>query len=85
LKEVGVGFATRLVAKNVKPQLTISESGGKWTLRAETGIKTITTDFTPGVEFDETTADGRDQKVCVLKTYKWSISSLEGLKCGYEI
>ena len=63
MKELGVGWAMRMAAKGIKPRLIISENGGKWTVRSETTIKTISYDFTPGVEFDETTADGREVKV----------------------
>jgi fatty acid-binding protein 3 len=63
MKELGVGWALRLTAKGVKPRIIISENGGKWSLRTESAIKTLQYDFTPGVEFDETTADGREVKV----------------------
>ena len=63
MKELGVGWALRLTAKGVKPRIIISENSGKWTLRTESAIKTLSYDFTPAVEFDETTADGREVKV----------------------
>jgi fatty acid-binding protein 3 len=63
MKELGVGWALRMTAKGIKPRLIISETGNKWNLRTESVIKTVTYDFTPGVEFDETTADGRQVKV----------------------
>jgi fatty acid-binding protein 3 len=63
MKEIGVGFATRMLAKGLKPRLIISENGGRWTVLSESSIKTSSYDFTPGVEFDETTADGREVKV----------------------
>ncbi len=66
MKEIGVGWALRMVAKGLKPRLIISEAGDKWTLRSESSVKTVTYDFTPGVEFDETTADGRQVKVNYL-------------------
>ena len=53
----------RMTAKGIKPRLVISEKDGKWTLRTESSIKTLTVDFVPGVTFDETTADGRQVKV----------------------
>ena len=65
LKEVGVGAAKRMMLKNIKPRLIINESGGKWTLRFESSLKTKTLEFMPDVEFDETTADGREVKVCL--------------------
>jgi fatty acid-binding protein 3 len=63
MKELGVGWALRMTAKGVKPRIIISETDGKWTLRTESVIKTLSYEFTPGVEFDETTADGREVKV----------------------
>jgi fatty acid-binding protein 3 len=63
MKELGVGWTMRLAAKGLKPRLTISENGDKWTVRSESTIKTMSYDFTPGVEFNETTADGREVKV----------------------
>jgi hypothetical protein len=64
LKELGVGMAKRMIAKGLKPRLVISENGGKWTIRSETSLKTKSVEFTPDVEFEETTADGREVKVC---------------------
>ena len=63
LKEIGVGMAKRMMAKGIKPRLTITENDGKWFIRSESSLKTTAIDFTPGVEFDETAADGRDVKV----------------------
>ncbi|CAF4578348.1 unnamed protein product [Rotaria sp. Silwood1] len=63
MKEIGVGMIMRMTAKGVKPRLIISENNGTWTLRTESSIKTLSSDFVPGVEFDETTADGRHVKV----------------------
>jgi fatty acid-binding protein 3 len=64
MKEIGVGFALRMAAKGLKPRIIISEDNGKWTIRSETTIKTVVLDFTPGVEFNETTPDGREVTVC---------------------
>lgn len=63
MKELGVGFATRMAAKGLKPRLVISDNGGKWTVRSESSLKTTSYDFTPGAEFNETTPDGREVKV----------------------
>jgi len=62
MKELGVGFALRQSAKLVKPKLTISEHGGKWSLKSESTLKTQSYEFTPGVEFDETRLDGEPVK-----------------------
>ena len=63
LKEMGVGMAIRLVARNMSPRLTISENNGKWTLRTEMPIKNSTMTFTPGVLFEDKTPDGQEIKV----------------------
>ena len=65
LKEIGVGMAKRMMAKGMKPRLTIMENDGKWTIRSDSSLKKANIEFTPGVEFEETAADGRDVKVCV--------------------
>ena len=63
MKEIGVGMMVRMAARGIKPRLVITEQNGKWTLRSESSIKTVVCEFTPGVEFDETTPDGRQVKV----------------------
>ncbi|CAF1476159.1 unnamed protein product [Rotaria sp. Silwood1] len=78
MKELGVGLTTRMAAKGIKPRLTISENGGKWTVRSESSVKTTTYDFTPGVEFDETTADGREVKSTInFEGNKWIHTSID--------
>lgn len=73
LKELGVGMMHRMVARGLKPRLIISEKDGKWTLCTDTIFKTMTIEFTPDVEFSETTGDGRELKViifyCIDKFY----------------
>lgn len=63
LKELGVGMMGRMMAKGLKPRLIISEKDGKWSLRTETTLKTMMIEFTPDVEYEETTGDGRELKV----------------------
>ncbi|CAF0838730.1 unnamed protein product [Adineta ricciae] len=78
MKEIGVGMATRLAAKGIKPRLIISEDGGKWTVRSESSIKTVSYDFTPGVEFNETTPDGREVKSTIsFEGDKWVHTSVD--------
>ena len=78
MKEIGVGLTTRLAAKGIKPRLIISEAGGKWTVRAESSIKTTSYDFTPDVEFNETTPDGREVKSTIsFKGDKWVHTSID--------
>lgn len=67
MKEIGVGMMMRMAARGIKPRLIITEENGKWTLRSESAIKTVVCEFTPGVEFEETTPDGR--QVTVKNTF----------------
>lgn len=59
----------RRIAKEIHPRLIITENNGNWTIRAETAIKTKKINFTPSVEFDDVTIDGREAKVsfCLKK------------------
>jgi hypothetical protein len=63
MKELGIGLTIRMAAKGIKPRLVISENNGKWTVRSESTLKTTSYEFTPSVEFNETTPDGREVKV----------------------
>lgn len=54
------------MAKQVKPRLIITEVDGHWTLCTETTFKTTVLEFVPGVEYQETTPDGRELKVTLL-------------------
>jgi fatty acid-binding protein 3 len=71
MKELGVGMVMRMAAKGVKPRLVISENNGKWAIRSESTFRTVSYDFTPGVEFNETTPDGREVTVCRFSLYKF--------------
>ncbi|UJR22015.1 hypothetical protein I4U23_025082 [Adineta vaga] len=72
LKEIGVGMMGRMVAKSMKPRLIISETNGKWTLRTETSLRTMSIEFVPNEEYEETTADGRELKGIVrFENGKW--------------
>jgi len=75
MKEMGVGMGMRMMAKGVKPRLVISENGGKWTIRSESSLKTTSIEFTPDVEFDDTTADGREVKVYIYISFFFSSRS----------
>ena len=72
LKELGVGMTKRMAVKSMKPRVVISENGGKWAIRSESSLKTKTVEFTPGVEFDETTSDGREVKVCLSISFTFA-------------
>jgi len=59
LKELGVNKVIRTLAKNLKPRVTIDEKDGKWSFKSETTFKTTSYQFTPGVQFEDTTPDGQ--------------------------
>jgi len=53
----------RKMAASAKPNMIITVAGDKITLKSESSVKTTEFTFSFGVEFDETTADGRKAKV----------------------
>lgn len=74
MKELGVGFATRMAAKGLKPRVIVSENNGVYTIRSESTLKTVSQDFTPGVEFQETTPDGRQATVISFYSFNSKLS-----------
>ena len=48
-----VGWFLRSIAKNIKPIITISNTGDKWSYKVETSFKTTELEFTEGVAFVE--------------------------------
>ncbi len=56
-------MATRLGAKLVKPNVAFSKEGDAWTIKTTSTFKNHEFTFTPGQEFELTTADGRNVKV----------------------
>jgi fatty acid-binding protein 3 len=60
----GVNFLLRKLALAAKPVNTFERSDdGHWTATSVSAVRTITTTFEMGVEFDYTTPDGRNVKV----------------------
>ncbi|CAF4088187.1 unnamed protein product, partial [Didymodactylos carnosus] len=58
-----ISWVVRTAAKAVKSEkLIIIENNGKWTLRSESTFKNTSYEFVPGVEFNETRADGAEVK-----------------------
>lgn len=53
MKALGVGFVTRKAAANIKPTVTITNDGNKWSLKMVSTLKSSETNFEDGVEFDE--------------------------------
>merc|ERR1711970_396739 len=66
LKAIGVGMLLRKAAMASSPVMTISETGGNWTVLTKTTAKTTEVKFRMGEEFDEVSADGRTCKTLVV-------------------
>jgi len=62
MKAVGVGMLTRKVGATVSPVVEINKDGDKYVLTSNSTFKNVKTEFTPGVEIDDTTPDGRKVK-----------------------
>ena len=65
MKELGVGMIMRKAASAIKPTLVISQNGKEWTIKAQSSLKNIDLTFTEDVEFNETSADGKECKSLV--------------------
>lgn len=63
----GVGFATRQVGNVTKPTVVIGQEGDKVTVKTLSTFKNTEISFKLEEEFDETTADDRNVKVCAKK------------------
>ena len=63
LREMGVNKILRTLANNIKPRVTIGEKDGKWSFKSEMTFKTISYEFTEGVEFEDTTPTGQQIQV----------------------
>ncbi|CAF1493327.1 unnamed protein product, partial [Rotaria sordida] len=64
LKEMGISWVVRQAAKAVKAEKMIISvnDNGRWTLKSESTLKNTTYEFTSGIEFNETRADGAEVK-----------------------
>ncbi|VDM00488.1 unnamed protein product [Schistocephalus solidus] len=59
MARLGVGFITRKAGNAMKPTLTISKTGDKYTMKTTSTFKTCEFTFTLGEPFQEVTPDGR--------------------------
>lgn len=66
---LGVGYFTRKIGNVTYPTVElVKNSDGTYTLNTTSTFKDTTITFTPGVEFNETTVDGREVKsVCTFE------------------
>lgn len=63
MKELGVGYFTRLAANLVKPTVYIEKSGAKWTVKLVSTLKSSEINFESGVPFDESKANDSDMLI----------------------
>uniref|UniRef100_UPI003AAB8082 fatty acid binding protein 4b isoform X2 n=1 Tax=Centroberyx gerrardi TaxID=166262 RepID=UPI003AAB8082 len=67
MKAIGVGFATRQMGNMAKPNLLFSvDDAGVVSMKSQSTFKTTEIQFKLNEEFDETTADDRKTKKCVM-------------------
>ncbi|CAF4025460.1 unnamed protein product [Rotaria sordida] len=76
LKEMGISWAIRQAAKAVKKEKMIISvnDNGRWILKSESTFKNTVYEFTPGIEFNETRADGEEVKSIITfdnNTGRW--------------
>ncbi|XP_004386054.2 fatty acid-binding protein 9 [Trichechus manatus latirostris] len=78
MKELGVRFAARNMARSVKPTVSISVNGDVVSIRMENSFKNTAISFKLGEEFEETTADNRQVKSIItldsgsmIQVQKW--------------
>ncbi|OTF74944.1 Group 13 mite allergen-like protein (Lipocalin), partial [Euroglyphus maynei] len=66
LKELGVGFILRNLAKTTTPTIEVVKDGDYWVIKTHTALKTTGIRFKLGEEFDETRIDGKTVKTNVV-------------------
>merc|ERR1712077_177869 len=60
LKALDVNFLLRKAATASTPVMEVTESGGEWSIKTSTMMKSMELKFKVGEKFDETTPDGRE-------------------------
>merc|ERR1712179_311264 len=60
LKALDVSYLLRKAATVSTPIVEITENNGVWSIKSSTTLKSMELKFRIGVEFEETTPDGRD-------------------------
>merc|ERR1712133_253884 len=82
LKALGVSFLLRKAAMASTPVMTITESGGNWTMVTKTSMKSIELKFRLGEEFEEDTTDGRHCKTTVTLDGNVTTTKQKATKAG---
>jgi len=85
LKVLNVGFMLRKAAMASTPVMTITESGGDWTMTTKTTMKSIELKFRLGVPFEETTTDGRKCTTTVTQEGDSLITSQKGMDGSKDV
>ncbi|RZB40057.1 cellular FABP-like protein isoform 3 [Asbolus verrucosus] len=65
MKALGVGLVTRKMGNAVSPVAELTKNGDEYTLTSTSTFKNVALKFTPGVEFDQETPDGRRVKAII--------------------
>ncbi|KAF7285789.1 fatty acid binding protein isoform X1 [Rhynchophorus ferrugineus] len=65
MKALGVGLVTRKVGNAVSPVVELNKEGDEYVLTSNSTFKNVVLKFTPGVEFDQETPDGRKVKATI--------------------
>ncbi|CAH1110175.1 unnamed protein product [Psylliodes chrysocephalus] len=65
MKTLGVGFVTRKAGAAVSPVVDLQKDGDQYVLSSCSTFKNVILKFTPGVEFDQETPDGRKVKATI--------------------
>ncbi|KAB1268998.1 Retinoid-binding protein 7 [Camelus dromedarius] len=63
---LGIDFATRKIAKMLKPQKVIKQNGDSFTIHTYSSLRNYSVTFKVGEEFDEDTK-GLDNRKCKVK------------------
>ncbi|KAJ8929892.1 hypothetical protein NQ314_017376 [Rhamnusium bicolor] len=65
MKALGVGLVTRKMGNAVSPVVDLQKEGDEYILSSISTFKNVILRFTPGVEFDQETPDGRKVKATI--------------------
>ncbi|KAG7477545.1 hypothetical protein MATL_G00070790 [Megalops atlanticus] len=77
---MGIDFATRMIAKMLKPQKVIEQDGDSFTIRTLTTFRNYTCSFKIGEEYEEVTK-GLDNRIC-QSVVNWEDSKLVCVQRG---
>jgi len=82
MKKIGVGFALRQIGKSATPVITMTQNGDEYNITSATTFKTVELKFKLGVEFEETTPDGRKVKTTITMENGKLVQRQKAIKAG---